>query len=142
MKKVCHGGDRLFSFCLGRGCRVRKGKTGRAESLSHLLRWSCQKRYTLVAQSHRLNRLHRNLLRDVPFLAAEPDSLHSLAGVAGTQPARFFLPPPLCLHKLKHYQQIITKQTRQTRERRDHVEVFLYGSISEKINRANDRTDQ
>gem|GEM_PF-3804496 len=34
---------------------VRKGRTGRAEFLSHLQRWSCQKRYTLVAQSHRLN---------------------------------------------------------------------------------------
>jgi len=45
------------SLCIS---NVRKGREGWAESLSHLLRWSCQKRYKLVAQPPRLNMLPRN----------------------------------------------------------------------------------
>gem|GEM_PF-5149667 len=85
----------MFVFIRSTECNrhVRKGREGGAESLSHLLRWSFLKRYTLVAQLHRLNRLLRNLLCDVPFLEAEPPSPHFLAGVARTQPRPFFPSP-------------------------------------------------
>ena len=40
-------------------------------------------------------------LRDVPFLKAEPDSKHSFAGVARTQPLPFF-PSPTTMNAQTH----------------------------------------
>jgi len=79
--------------------RVRKGRPGRAESLSHLPRWSLQKRDTPVAQPLRLNMLPRNFCATSRFCKRKRTVNTFLRVWQERSPARSSLPPPQCLHK-------------------------------------------
>ena len=78
---------------------VRKGRPGRAESLSHLPRWSLRKWDMLVAQPLRLNMLPRNFCATSRFCKRNRTAPTSKRVWQERSPARPSLPPPQCLHK-------------------------------------------
>ena len=80
-------------FSLANATAVRKGREGRAEFLPHLLRWSFQKRYTLVTQPLRLNSLPRNFCVTYRFWKRNWSDLPPLRVWQVRSPALSSLPP-------------------------------------------------
>ncbi len=96
--KASDGISSLAVFLVLQKSHVRKGREGRAESLSHLLRWSFQKRYTLVAQPLRMNMLPRNFCATYRFWKRNRTVSTPMQVWQERCSALSSLPPPPCLH--------------------------------------------
>jgi len=82
----------FYSFDLNNSCE-RKGREGRGGVFATPAEVELPKTVHSCRATSTFENASSKFLRDVPFLAAEPDSPHSLAGVASSQPRPLFPSP-------------------------------------------------
>ena len=98
LKRCAHSYFYLLIRSILYNRHVRKRREGRAESLTHLLRWSFQKRDTHVAQPLRMNKLPRNFCETSRFWKRNPTVATPLQVWQERSAALSSLPLPLCMH--------------------------------------------